>query len=55
MGIVEPLVPDEMDWPVGLRRSGVLEVPTGPEEVLVRCTIPGEEAAEGLLAADAGR
>jgi hypothetical protein len=29
-------------------------VPTGPEEVLVRRTIPGE-AAEGLLAADAGR
>ncbi|WP_181647290.1 hypothetical protein [Streptomyces sp. WAC00263] len=54
MGIVEPLVRDEMGWPVGLRRSAVLEVPTGPEEVLVRRTIPGE-AAEGLLAADAGR
>lgn len=55
MGIVEPLMPDEMDWLVGLRRSGVLEVPTGPEEVLARRTIPGEETAEGLLAADAGR
>jgi hypothetical protein len=55
MGMVERLVPDEMDWLIGLKRSGVLEVHTGPEELLGRRTTPWEEVAEGLLAADAGR
>ncbi|MFF8917280.1 hypothetical protein ACF08M_29210 [Streptomyces sp. NPDC015032] len=55
MGIVERLMPDEMDRPIGLKRSGVLEVHTGPEEVLGRRTTPWDEVAAGLLAADAGR
>ncbi|WP_177198694.1 hypothetical protein [Streptomyces colonosanans] len=55
MGIVERPARDEMDWLVGLKRSGVLEVHTGPEHVLGRRTTPREDVAEGLLAADAGR